>query len=60
MKLHRNEDDAVIGGVCAGLEECLNIDVSIIRIIFLLLFFFTNAPSFIIYLIMWMVIPAKN
>jgi hypothetical protein len=33
-KLYRKNDGKIIAGVCAGLAEALNIDVTIVRIIF--------------------------
>ena len=58
-KLYRNESDKVIGGVCSGLAEYLDIDITVIRIIFLLLFFF-GGSGFLIYVIMWIAVPAKR
>lgn len=57
-RLYRNADDKIIGGVCSGLANYFNIDPAIMRIIFVLLFF--TGPGFIIYVILWIVIPAKS
>jgi phage shock protein PspC (stress-responsive transcriptional regulator) len=38
-KLYRTEIDNVFGGVCGGIGEYLDIDPSILRIIFLVSFF---------------------
>ena len=61
-KFYRDPDDRVLGGVCAGLAKYLNIDVIIIRVLFISLFmvgsFFGFIPiglglSFIPYIILW-------
>lgn len=58
-KLYRIPADGMLGGVCAGLGEYLNIDVTIVRLIFILLFL-TGSAGFWIYLIMWIIIPVKT
>jgi phage shock protein C len=57
-KLYRIPSDGMLGGVCAGLGEYLNIDVTIVRLIFILLFL-TGSAGFWIYLIMWIIVPVK-
>ncbi|GAB2973789.1 hypothetical protein GCM10027049_04910 [Mucilaginibacter puniceus] len=58
-KLYRDEQHKVIGGVCAGLAEYLNIDVSIIRVIFLASMVMKGV-GFLPYIILWIVLPKKN
>jgi phage shock protein PspC (stress-responsive transcriptional regulator) len=58
-KLYRSTKDKVVGGVAAGLGNYLNIDPVIIRIIFVLLTIF-NGVGLIVYIIMWMIIPADK
>ena len=36
FSLYRSKDGAILGGVCSGLSESLKIDVTIIRILFLI------------------------
>ncbi|MCX6237513.1 MAG: PspC domain-containing protein [Bacteroidia bacterium] len=55
-KLYRDPDDRILGGVCSGLGIFFNIDPIIVRLVFILLFF-GGGSSFIIYLIMWIVVP---
>jgi phage shock protein C len=57
-KLYRIPSDGMLGGVCAGLGDYLNIDVTIVRLIFILLFL-TGSAGFWIYLIMWIIVPVK-
>lgn len=57
-KLYRNISDKMIGGVASGLSDYLDIDVTIIRIIFVLMAFF-GLSGFLIYVILWIVVPEK-
>ncbi len=58
-KLYRSTRQKVIGGVCGGLGEYLNLDPVLIRIVFVLLAIF-NGVGVLVYLIMWVVIPADK
>lgn len=57
-RLYRDTQNRLIGGVCAGLGEYFNVDFSVIRIIWLLLFLF-GGIGFLAYIIAWIVIPQK-
>lgn len=52
----RNPDDRIIGGVCSGAAAYLGLDTVWIRIVFAFLFFF-GGSGFLIYCILWAVIP---
>jgi phage shock protein PspC (stress-responsive transcriptional regulator) len=56
-KLFRDPDDRVIFGVCSGLSNYFKIDPIILRILFVVAFFFGLGSPVIIYLILTMVIP---
>ena len=47
----------MIGGVCGGLGEYLNVDPTIMRIAFVAGFFLSGTLAFWAYLIMWIVVP---
>lgn len=57
-RLYRSVVDRVIGGVCAGIGDYLNIDTVIIRIIFVLLAIF-GGGGVIIYIVLWIVLPEE-
>jgi phage shock protein C len=57
-KLYRIPANGMLGGLCVGLGEYLNLDVTIVRLIFILLFL-TGSAGFWIYLIMWIIVPVK-
>jgi phage shock protein PspC (stress-responsive transcriptional regulator) len=56
-RLFRDENDKVLGGVCSGLANYFNIDVVIVRIIFVVLLF--SGIGFLTYLIMWVAVPSS-
>ncbi len=58
-KLYRDEHDKVIGGVCAGLADYFNIDVSIVRVLFVAAAVLKGGGVFI-YIVLWIVLPKKN
>ena len=58
-KFYRDEDDKKIGGVCSGLAHYLNIDVVILRVIFLVALFCGTA-GFWIYIILCIVAPCAK
>lgn len=56
-KLFRNPDDKVIGGVASGVAAYFKLDPLLVRLIFLILLFFTFGTTTFVYLIMWILIP---
>lgn len=48
----------MLAGVCSGLSEYLDIDLVIVRLIFVLLFFF-GGHGVLIYVILWILMPVK-
>lgn len=58
-KLERDKRNKVIGGVCAGLANYFDIDVSLVRLLFAIAFFVFSS-GFWIYLLLWIVMPASQ
>jgi phage shock protein C len=57
-RLHRTRDDKVIAGVCGGLAEWLGWDVSVVRLLYVLVSIFSAAfPGILVYIILWVVMP---
>ena len=51
--------DAKLGGVCGGLAEYLDVDPTVVRLVWVLISFFTGLiPGTIAYLVAWAVLPA--
>ena len=57
-KLYRSKSDRVIAGVCGGVAEYLNIDVTIVRVLWAIASVFA-AAGIIAYLICAFLIPEK-
>lgn len=59
FRLYRSEKNKVLGGVCGGLGEMFDIDPSIVRLIFILMFVF-GGSGLLIYLLLWLIIPSEG
>jgi phage shock protein C len=57
-KLYRDEFHKKIGGVCAGLAEYFNVDVAIVRLVFVLALIF-HGGGLLVYIIFWIVLPKR-
>ena len=57
--LTRSKSDRMIAGVCAGLADYLNIDPTVVRLLFVLGFFLAGPGILIAYLIMAIVTPEQ-
>lgn len=57
-RLYRSHDK-MLGGVCAGVAEYLNIDPTVARVLAVVLFFTPFIPMLLIYLFMCLLIPNK-
>jgi phage shock protein PspC (stress-responsive transcriptional regulator) len=57
-RLYRSRDDRMIGGVCGGLGEYLNVDSTLIRLLFAL-FALTAGSGLLAYIIMLLIIPEE-
>jgi phage shock protein C len=58
-KLYRDENNKMIGGVCKGLADYFDIDVSLVRALFLLALILKGG-GVIIYIILLIVLPKKQ
>ena len=58
-RLTRVEEGRMIAGVCTGLGRYLGIDVTIVRIIFVLLGLFAMG-GVLLYLILWLIMPMET
>ncbi len=58
-KLYRNEDEAILAGVCSGLADYFDLDVTLVRVIFVLLVI-GGGSGLLIYIILWIVTPLRK
>lgn len=56
-RLYTLRDGAILGGVCSGLAAYLNVDVTIVRLIFVILVFITSGLAVLIYFLMMLILP---
>ena len=56
-RLYRSTTDRMISGVAGGLADYLNLDPSLVRIIWAVLMVVTGGLFFLVYIVMWIVVP---
>ncbi len=56
-RIYRDRFDKKVAGVCGGLAQYFKLDASIIRLIWVLLTFFSGGIFIIIYLLCWLLFP---
>jgi phage shock protein C len=57
-KLFRNEHDKVIAGIASGLATYLQVDVTIVRLLFILSTLFLAGAGLVAYIVMWIIVPS--
>lgn len=57
-RLYRSRDDRVLFGVCGGIADWLDLDPSLVRIVFALLVI-TGGIGFLLYIVMAIVVPEE-
>lgn len=57
--LYRDEKNGKISGVCAGLADYFDIDVTLVRVIWLILLFCAGS-GLLAYIIIWIVVDPKD
>lgn len=58
-RLYRSRTEKMLGGVCGGLGELLDIDPTIVRLVFVLLALW-GGSGVLIYLVLWLIAPYKD
>lgn len=59
-KLHRSQTQKMIGGVCGGVAEYFDIDVNLVRLLFVALWLMTALlPMLIFYIVAWIIVPIE-
>ena len=57
-KLYRSRSDVMLGGVCAGLGHYLDLDPTVVRVVFALLAL-AGGHGLLLYLILWLIVPPE-
>ena len=55
-RLYRDTENATLGGVCSGLSHYFNIDVTVVRVLFVV-FAFIGGFSLLVYVLMLLLVP---
>ena len=58
-RLYRSRNEKMLGGVCGGLGDLLDIDPTIVRLVFVLLALWGGSGA-LIYLVLWLIAPYKD
>ena len=61
VPLRRSRTDRMIAGVCAGLARHFGLDVTLMRVLYVLVSILSVAfPGILVYIILWIVIPEEG
>ncbi|RYC71073.1 PspC domain-containing protein [Spirosoma sordidisoli] len=58
-RFERIADEAIVGGVCAGIAHYFGINRTVVRLIFLIGIPWPAFPAFLIYIILWIAMPKQ-
>lgn len=59
-RLYRDASDKMIGGVCAGLANYMNIDPAIVRLLFAIVTFGGFGMGIFLYILLWIILPSRD
>jgi len=59
-QLYRSKNNRMLGGVCAGLGEHLDVDPTVIRLIWAVVTLLSFGTGIIIYILAWIIIPEDD
>jgi phage shock protein C len=59
-RLYRSKKDRILGGVCAGLGEHLDVDPTVIRLIWAVMSVLSIGTGIVIYILAWIIIPEDD
>ena len=57
-RLYRSRNDRMISGVAGGLADYLNVDATIVRLLFVF-FALAGGPGLLVYIVMLLVVPEE-
>lgn len=58
-RLYRSSDNRVFAGICGGLGEYLDVDPTVVRVVYILLSLLTAFVGILLYIILLFVIPNR-
>jgi len=61
QRLVRSERFKIIGGVCGGIAQFLGWDVTIVRLLYIIVSIASAAfPGILVYIILWIIMPTES
>lgn len=59
-RLHRSRTERVLGGVCGGIGEHIDVDPTVIRLLWVFGTLISLGSGLLLYLIAWIIIPEEG
>ena len=59
-RLYRDRTDKILGGVCSGIANYINVDPAIVRLLFAIITFGGFGFGIFLYLLAWIILPARD
>lgn len=59
-RLYRDSSDKMLGGVCSGLANYMNVDPAIVRLLFAIITFGGFGLGVFLYILAWIILPARD
>lgn len=61
QRLVRSERFKILGGVCGGIAQFLGWDVTIVRLLYIIVSIASAAfPGILVYIILWIIMPTES
>ena len=58
-RLYRSKKEQMLGGICGGLAEYIEVDPSIIRLVFVVLIVLSWGLFLLVYITAWIIVPVS-
>ncbi len=59
-RMYRDRADKILGGVCAGIANYMNVDPAIVRLLFAIITFGGFGFGIVVYILLWIILPARD
>jgi phage shock protein PspC (stress-responsive transcriptional regulator) len=59
-RLYRDGNDKFLGGVCSGIAAYMNVDPTVVRLLFAIITFGGFGLGFLLYILLWIILPVGN
>jgi phage shock protein PspC (stress-responsive transcriptional regulator) len=56
-RLYRSRKEKILGGICGGIAEHIDVDPSLIRLVWIVVSLISLGTGLIVYLAAWIIIP---